>query len=87
MTTPPNGMPSVLMAEKSVISAFMREPGRFIGRAAAEGVDAECFYLRRPLYDAVLSFREANPETAEIDPVSFITSLQLDGTLDRCGET
>lgn len=85
MTTPPNGMPSVLMAEKSVLSAFMREPGKFIGRASAEGVDSECFYLRRPLYDAVVQFRQANPEAVEIDPVSFITGLQLNGTLDQCG--
>lgn len=82
---PPDGLPAVLMAEKSVISSFMRQPGRFIGRSAAEGIDAECFHLRRPLYDAVIEFHKANPDAVEIDPVGFITGLQLSGQLDRCG--
>lgn len=80
-----NGMPSVLMAEKAVLSAMMHKPQTFIGRAAAEGVDAECFYLRKELHGAILREYKANPQTKEMEVVSFVTKLQLDQALDRCG--
>lgn len=82
---PTNGMPSVLMAEKAVLSAMMRQPQRFIGKAAAEGVDAECFYLRRPLYEALLEMFRAAPTTTDFEMVSFVTKLQLSQQLDGCG--
>lgn len=80
-----SGMPSVIMAEKAVLSAFLHQPQRFIGRASAEGVDAECFYLRRPLYNVIAEAFRANPTIEEFELVSLCTQLQLDGVLERCG--
>lgn len=82
---PKNGMPSVLMAEKSVLSAMLHQPGVFIGRAAAEGVDTDCFYLRGNLHSAIIAEWKENPGTEQIELIGFITKLQLSGELDRCG--
>ena len=82
---PENGMPSVLMAEKAILSAMINEPQRFIGKAAAEGLDADCFYLRRPLYEALIERFAEEPATIEFEMISLITHLQLKGTLDHCG--
>jgi len=80
-----NGMPSAVMAGKAALAAMFNEPGRYIGRASAEGIDAECFYLRRPLYDELMDAYRANPEIEKFDMVSFATRLQLSGKLERCG--
>lgn len=82
---PKEGLPAVLMAEKSVLSAMLNEPQRFIGRASAEGIDADCFYLRRPVYDAIHEIFAADPKIEQFELISFIGHLQLSGTLDRCG--
>lgn len=82
---PTNGMPSVLMAEKAVLSAMLHSPATFIGRAASEGVDADCFYLRGNLHAAIVAEWKDNPGTEEIELIGFITKLQLSGELDRCG--
>lgn len=77
--------PSVLMAEKAVLSAFIHQPKRFIGRASAEGIDADCFHLRRPLYEVLTETFRESPGMESFDIVTLITRLQLDGALDRCG--
>lgn len=78
-------LPSVVMAEKSSLHMMMHEPSRFIPRAAAEGVDRECFYLLPRIYDAIIDYHARHKPEAEIDLVMIITELQLSGELDRCG--
>ena len=83
--TPTNGMPAALQAEKAVLHAFMRSPHNYIGRAAAEGVDADCFYLRRPLYEQITKWFKAHPEIENFELVTFVTDLHQSGELDACG--
>lgn len=78
-------MPSAIMAEKAVLSCMMQAPQRFIGRAAAEGLDAEAFYLRSRLHDAVTGYFRENPDCEQIELIGFVTWLQLNEQLDRCG--
>jgi replicative DNA helicase len=79
------GMPSALMAEKAVLSAMMRQPQKYIAKASADGIDADCFYLRLPMYEVMMEHYRENPAMTEIDMVALMTSIQLSGKLERCG--
>jgi replicative DNA helicase len=78
-------MPAVIAAEKAVLSCMMQQPQRFIGRAAAEGIDHACFHLTGQTYTALMDFFATDPEMIEIEITAFVTHLQLNGMIDRCG--
>lgn len=81
----PNGMPSAELAEEAILCCFMRYPQRFIGLAAAEGIDADCFYRLRAMRDEVIAYAQEHPDHDEIDIHLFIQSLELSGALSRVG--
>jgi replicative DNA helicase len=79
-------VPSVVMAEKAVLSCIMREPGRFAGRAIAEGLDADAFFVMRVFRDCLYRYLGAHPDIdGEVDLVGICTWLQMEGLIDRVG--
>jgi replicative DNA helicase len=83
--TNPGGMPTAEIAEESILCCFMRYPQKYIPRAASEGIDADCFWKLRPIYDEIISFAADHPEHPEIDIELFIQNLELNGSLMRVG--
>ena len=81
----PNGMPSAEIAEESILCCFMRYPQRFIAKAAAEGIDSECFYKLGLMHTEILSYASTHPTHDEIDIQLFIQTLELSGALSRVG--
>ena len=81
----PGGMPSAEIAEEAVLCCFMRYPQSYVARAAAEGIDVDCFYKLRPLYVEVIAYAAAHPDHDEVDIALFIQSLELSGMLSRVG--
>lgn len=80
--------PHALLAEKSILSAMFRNPGN-IARGAAEGVDADAFYVpaHKIILASLIKSRDAGhlTEDGEIDLGVFVQAAQLDGILDRMG--
>lgn len=76
---------SVEMTERAILALFMHAPLKYIGRAAAEGLDRECFYKTAPLYDAITGFHNRYPTADEIDLIELVSNCIADGTIDRCG--
>lgn len=79
------GMPSAEIAEEAIIACFLRYPQKYIGLAASQGIDADCFYKLKPLYTQTLKYQEEHPDHEEIDIELFVQSLELSGELTRVG--
>jgi replicative DNA helicase len=77
-------MPHFPLSEKYVISCMFTEPGRFISRAAADGVDHEAFHL--PQHRVMLEhIKEDFQKCGNLDLSIFVQDRNADGTLDTMG--
>jgi replicative DNA helicase len=81
---PNNAMPSVPLAEKSVLSVFTQFPG-YYKRALAEGLTRDMFFVYGRAFDEIGAFIEANGADHPIDLVVFVTNCQLNRSLDALG--
>jgi replicative DNA helicase len=77
-------MPHAVMSEKYLLSCMLNEPGRFIPRSAADGIDVDAFHL--PGHRAMLKhLKEDYQKDGSFDLTVFIQRRNLDNTLDGMG--
>ena len=81
----PGGMPSAEIAEEAVLCCFMRYPQKYVARAAAEGIDAACFYKHGLMHSEVVAYVAEHSDHIEVDIELFVQSLELSGKLGRVG--
>ena len=81
---PNNSMPSVPLAEKSVLSVYTQFPAYF-KRSLAEGVTRDMFFVYGRAFDEIGAFIEANGDEHPIDLIVFVTACQLNRSLDAIG--
>jgi replicative DNA helicase len=76
--------PSAIMAEKSILSNMMQEPGRFIPMAAAEGLSESSFYFpgHQIFYRTII---DDFHQWGRIDLAAFVQQRSTEGNLDRMG--
>lgn len=80
--------PHAPIAEKSILSWMFRDPSN-IAKAAADGIDAECFHIpaHREILAQLIRSRDNGhlTDSGEIDVSTFCQDALLRGLLDRMG--
>ena len=77
-------MPHAPVSEKYLLSTLMHEPGKFVPRAAADGIDQEAFYLpaHRLGFECI---RDHYLEHGNFDLTLFVQAQAISGNLDAMG--